>query len=162
MPTNYETILHLLTTAGVAFKIHQHAPSVTFQDAVDYLDFPLGNLVKTIGFRVKEGPWVLAALPGRDRVDYKKLAAQFGKSRDKLIRLEAAEVEEKLGYAVGTVAPFALNNLTVVIIDEQVMKLEQVFCGTGRHDRTLEISSTDLLHLSNGRVAPISQEPGPG
>ena len=162
MKTSYENILQILQTANVAFKIHEHAPSVTYQDAVDYLDFPLENLVKTIGFRVKEGLWVLAALPGRDRVDYKKLAAQFGKSRDKLIRLEAAEVEEKLGYAVGTVAPFALNDLTVVIIDEQVMRLEPVFCGTGRHDRTLEISSTDLLTLSGGRVAPISQEQSAG
>jgi Cys-tRNA(Pro)/Cys-tRNA(Cys) deacylase len=156
----HERILKLLAESGLAYKIHAHAPSVTYQDAADYLDFPLDKLLKTIAFRVKNGNYVLAAVHGADRVDYKKLAAFLGTSRDKLVRLAPEEVEASLGYQLGGVAPFPTNDQTTVVFDNGALALETVFCGTGRNDRTLEIASADLVKLCGGRSASIVQEAG--
>ena len=156
----HERILKLLAESGASYKIHAHAPSVTYQDAVDYLDFPLDKLLKTIAFRVKNRNYVLAAVHGADRVDYKKLAAQFGVSRDKLVRLSPETVELDLGYPLGGVAPFPTNDQTMVIFDSGTLALGAVFCGTGRNDRTLEIDIAALVNLCGGRSALIVQEAG--
>ena len=158
----YENILDLLTRENIFYNIHEHTPSVTFQDAVDYLDFPLDRLLKTIAFRVKNGEWVLAVVQGADRVDYKKLAAHLGISRDKLVRLSPEQVVSELGYPIGAVAPFSTNIQTKVVFDSKTLTLGSVFCGTGRNDRTLEIAIDDLVHLSGGSTAPIVQETGNG
>jgi Cys-tRNA(Pro)/Cys-tRNA(Cys) deacylase len=156
----YDFVLNLLEQSGVNYKIHEHAPSVTYQDAADYLDFPLDRLLKAIAFRVKNGAYVLAAVNGKDRVDYKKLAQHLGTSRDKLVRLAPEEVEASLGYPLGGVAPIPTNAETKVVFDSRTLTLGKVFCGTGRNDRTLEIAITDLVKISGGSVALIVQEAG--
>ncbi len=161
-PMAYERISTILTQSGAPYQIHEHAPSVTFQDAKDYLNFPLDRLLKTIAFRVKHGPWVLAVVQGAERVDYKKLAAHLGISRGNLIRLAPEQVVSELGYPIGAVAPFPTNPQTKVVFDSRILTLGSVFCGTGRNDRTLEIESHALVHLSGGSLAPIVQETGNG
>jgi len=158
----YEDILSLLIRENVPHKIHEHTPSVTFQDAADYLDFPLEQLVKTIAFRIKNGNWILAAIQGAERVDYKKLAAYLGTSRDKLVRLTPEQVEAELGYQIGAVAPFSTNLQTKVVFESSLLPLRTVFCGTGRRDRTLEISISDLVRFSGGSTASILQQTSPG
>jgi Cys-tRNA(Pro)/Cys-tRNA(Cys) deacylase len=151
----YEKILGILAENKVQYKIHEHAPSVTFQDAVDYLDFPLDRLLKTIAFRVKNGVWVLAVVQGADKVDYKKLAAHLGASRDKLVRLAPEQVVNELCYKIGAVGPFPTNTETKVVFDSRTLMLGNVFCGTGRNDRTLEIDIHELVKISGGSTAPI-------
>ena len=74
----YNTIVGLLESSGVPYTIHEHAPSITIQDADANLWFPVERLVKTIAFRIRGGGYVLAALCGYSQVDYKKLAAAVG------------------------------------------------------------------------------------
>ncbi len=50
--------------------------------AQGHLLFPLGRLLKTVAFKVKDKGYVLAALRGLDRIDYRKLAAACGTKAD--------------------------------------------------------------------------------
>ncbi len=153
--TLHDRLIRLLDESQVAYRIHAHPPSITFQDAAR-LHFPLDHLLKTIAFGIKGRGWVLAALRGADRVDYKKLAALLGVKRTKITALAPQQIEEDLGYPIGGVAPFATNPQTQVILDARVLSLEHIFCGAGRNDRTLEISPTDLLRLNGGCAADIA------
>ena len=155
--TLYDQITAALTAAGVPYRIHEHAPSITIQDADTHLDFPVEQLLKTIAFRVKNRGWVLAALCGYAQVDYKRLAAAVGVSRDKLMRLAAEEVEAELGYPLGGVAPFAPNAQTEVLIDAGALGWPLVYCGTGRSDRTLEIAPRLLVGAAGARVAGLAK-----
>jgi Cys-tRNA(Pro)/Cys-tRNA(Cys) deacylase len=154
----YEDLLQRLATSGVRYRIHEHAPSVTVVDAESYLTFPVAQLLKTVAFRVKHGDWVLAAVCGHAQVDYKKLAALCGVSRDKLARLTPTEVEQNLGFELGGVSPFAPNPQTKVLVDAGAMQHEIIFCGCGRNDRTLEIAPADLARLASATVAPLAKE----
>jgi Cys-tRNA(Pro)/Cys-tRNA(Cys) deacylase len=77
----YEATIALLTARGVPFTIHEHVISRTFAEAEAQLPFPLERLLKTVAFKLKAGGWVLAALRGQDRVDYRKLALATGVKR---------------------------------------------------------------------------------
>jgi Cys-tRNA(Pro)/Cys-tRNA(Cys) deacylase len=153
-----DRIVATLAASGAAYTLHEHAPSVTIQDADAYLGFPVERLLKTIAFRVKNRGWVLAGLCGYAQVDYKKLAAACGVSRDKIVRLEAAEVEQELGYELGGVAPFAPNEQTAVLLDAGALGWKTIFCGTGRRDRTLAIAPRDLARVAGAQVAPLAKK----
>jgi Cys-tRNA(Pro)/Cys-tRNA(Cys) deacylase len=153
----HDHIVAALAAAGVQHHIHEHAPSITVQDADTHLDFPVEQLLKTIAFRVKNRGWVLAALCGYAQVDYKRLAAAVGVNRDKLMRLTPEEIKTDLGYEVGGVAPFAPNAQTEVLIDSGALGWQTIYCGTGRTDRTLEIAPRLLVQVTGARVAGLAK-----
>jgi Cys-tRNA(Pro)/Cys-tRNA(Cys) deacylase len=153
----YDRLMDRLALSSIDYHIHEHTPSITVVDAETNLNFPVAQLLKTIAFRVKNGGWVLAALSGHSQVDYKKLAAFCGASRDKLMRLTPAEIEQDLGFELGGVAPFAPNVQTRVVVDAGAMRYSRIYCGTGRKDRTLEISPLDLVKIANAAVAPLAK-----
>jgi Cys-tRNA(Pro)/Cys-tRNA(Cys) deacylase len=153
-----EAIIALLKERELPFTVHEHAPSYTVADAEEYLLFPLERLLKTIAFKVKAGDYVLAALRGQDRIDYRKLAAACGKKRTDVIRLTPEEVAEVFGVEVGSVSPITLQVGVEVFFDTQVPTHETVFCGMGRPDRTLEIELMDLVQISQGHIVPLIRD----
>ncbi len=153
-------IIDLLTARGVRFRVHEHPDSRTVEDARTRLPFPLDQLLKTVAFRVKNGPWLLVACKGQDRVDYRKLAAVAGVRRADIVQPAPEEIEAALVYVIGGVAPFPPNAETRTLVDAGVAAtMETVYCGIGRTDRTLEIAIADVIAVSGALVAPIAQEP---
>lgn len=154
-----ERIVGLLTARGVRFHVHEHPVSRTVEDAKARLPFPLEQFLKTVVFRVKNGPWLLVACKGQDRVDYRKLAEAAGARRTDLVQPAPADVAAALGYVVGAVAPFPPNANTWTIVDAgAAATMDTVYCGIGRADRTLEIAMADVIAVADARVAPIVQE----
>ena len=150
----------LLTARGVRFRVHEHPASRTVEDAKARLPFPLDHLLKTVVFRVKNGPWLLVACKGQDRVDYRKLAEAANVRRAEIVQPAPEQVEAALGYVVGGIAPFPPNAETRTIVDAgAAATMDTVYCGIGRIDRTLEIAITDVIALSDAQVAPIVQQP---
>jgi prolyl-tRNA editing enzyme YbaK/EbsC (Cys-tRNA(Pro) deacylase) len=45
-----------------------------------------------------------------------------------------------------------------ILFDAKVPTHETVFCGIGRPDRTLEILLTDLVQITQGRIAPLTHD----
>jgi Cys-tRNA(Pro)/Cys-tRNA(Cys) deacylase len=153
-----ERIVALLTGHGVRFRVHEHGVAPTVAEAAARLPFPVEQFLKTVAFRVKDGPWLLAASRGGDRIDYRKLAAAAGVKRGALRQPGAGEVEAALGFVRGGVGPFPPDGDTLVLVDERALELETVYCGIGRADRTLEIGLRDLIRVVGGRVLPLVQE----
>ncbi|HSB02370.1 MAG TPA: YbaK/EbsC family protein [Anaerolineales bacterium] len=155
MYERYEAIVALLRERGIHFTIHEHTPSYTVADAEEHLLFPLERLLKTIAFKVKAGGYILAAVRGPDRIDYRKLAAASEAKRANIVRLNPEEVAEVFGVEVGSVSPISFQEDVQVFFDTQVPAHETVFCGIGRPDRTLEIDLTDLVQITRGHILPL-------
>src|SRR4051812_24631989 len=157
MPRATELIVERLTAHGVPFTIHEHVPARTVADALERLPFPPDAYLKTVAFRLKAGGWVLAALRGADRVDYRGLAAALGVGRRDLHQMTPDEVAADLGYSLGGVGPVPTNAQTRTIFDALAVEtLDTVYCGAGSPDRTLEASIADLIAACDGIVAPIA------
>lgn len=154
----YTVIIASLKDHQIAFTIHTHEVIRTVSDAEEKLLFPKTSFLKTIVFKNKHAGWILAALRGEDSVDYRKLAAAFGVKRDDIIRPSTEEIEASLGYEIGGVCPIPVHPNMEVVIDSNALSMEQVYCGSGRNDRTLEIKLQDLLHISQARVANVSKQ----
>ncbi len=155
MHERFEEIVALLNERGISFTIHQHDPSYTVADARERSLFPLERLLKTIAFKAKTGGYILAAVRGPDRIDYRKLASACGAKRADVVRLTPEEVAEVFGVEVGSVSPIVLQEGTQVFFDTHVPVQETVFCGIGRPDRTLEIRLMDLMQIAQGHILSL-------
>src|SRR6185295_1170256 len=134
MSTNTVTgqIAERLASRGVACTIHEHVVARTVADALERLPFSPDAYLKTVAFRLKAGGWVLAALRGADRVEYRRLAAALGVGRRDLHQMTPDEVAADLGYPIGGVGPVPPNDQTRTIFDAlAVEQLDVVYCGAG-------------------------------
>ncbi len=152
---SYETVVRLLTDNRIIFTMHEHRPFLTVADMEAYLPFPSEQFLKTLAFKIKNSFWLLAAMRGQDRVDYRKIAAVFGISRSHIIRPSPEELSATLGMDQGGICPIPISDAVRVVFDTATTSMGRVYCGGIRNDRTLEIGIDDLLRLSSARVADI-------
>ena len=155
---SFYRILERLEKHHVEFIVHEHAAVTTIEDAEDKASHLVERLIKTIVFQLKDGGWVLAGVPCHARVDYRKLAAVLGVNRRQLRSMSPEGVTRELGFEIGGVGPFPVQNDVRVVFDESLQYLEMVRCGSGKNTQTLELSFRDLLQVSKGEVHPIIRQ----
>ncbi|NDY71738.1 hypothetical protein DO021_08570 [Desulfobacter hydrogenophilus] len=151
----FEKVQSLLTQSKVTFRLHHHDPVVTVAQAKAIVPHLAVNLIKTIVFKIKDGPWILAGVNAPDRIHYKYLADIFGVNRKLIRAVSAPEVEAGLGFEIGGVGPFPVASDVAVILDQSLMDLPHVFCGSGRNTVTVEIAPGDLAAAGQAKVAVI-------
>ena len=90
----------------------------------------------------------MVLVAGREQVDWRKLRQLVGRSRVRMATEE--EVLEVTGYRVGTVSPFGLKNPVRVLIDESVLREEEVSLGSGVRQMAIIMKSSDLRRGLDG------------
>jgi len=87
----------------------------------------------------------MVLVAGPAQVDWKKLRQLVKRSRIRMASEE--EVLEVTGYRVGTVSPFGLKNPVRVLIDESVLKEEEISIGSGIRSVAIIMKSEDLRQV---------------
>lgn len=153
----YTKIIDMLKNSGFAYTVHEHTPVTTVDEAHQKVPHLTHNLLKTVVFRIKDAHWILAAVTGNVRIHYKKLADAMGVKRKDLRSIAPEQVESELGFEIGGVGPFPVSEDIRVVFDETLAPLDNVFCGSGKNTRTIEMKSADLIRLAKARVFPITK-----
>lgn len=147
----------MLKVAEVTYQIHSHVPVSTIDDAQQKVPHLTHNLLKTVVFQIKNKGWILASVDSQARIHYKHLADAVGVRRTDLRSVPADLIHEATGFEVGGVGPFPVKDDLRIVIDEELRGVGNVYCGSGRCDRTVEIALQDLIELSDATVYPISK-----
>ena len=155
--TNYDKIIQLLEEATVPYTIHEHEAIRTVDEVVDKLPHLAPIMVKTIAFALKDGRIILVAIHGKDRIDYRKVAKAVGTNRRNVRSMSPDDVLATLGYKVGSVGPFILQENVFLLIDEHVAQMPTLNCGSGKTTATLELSFTDLQRVTDGQVLSLAR-----
>ncbi|WP_338834470.1 YbaK/EbsC family protein [Bradyrhizobium septentrionale] len=145
-----------LENAGIPFRVHAHAPRISFEDHGNAGSFDPAAAIKSLAFRLSDGSYVIVALRARARVDYKRIADALGVRRADLRAATADQLETDLGMQPGGVAPIPLRGARI-LLDNDVPKLDTIYCGSGRKDATIEISGRDLSRVAAPKVCQISR-----
>ena len=123
-----------------------------------FLDVPSETVFKTIVVtREKPKKPILAVVPGTWEVDLKRLAAALG---EKKVHLPTErEAEQLTGLQAGGISPLALLNKGFqVVIDSSAYCYSEVHISGGQRGLNIRLAATDLIRLTNARVASICQE----
>ncbi len=100
------------------------------------------QVVRSILFQIRPEEFVMVLVAGPAQVDWRKLRQLVKRSRVRMATED--EVLEVTGYRIGTVSPFGLKNPVKVMIDESVLREEEVSIGSGIRSVAIILKTVDL------------------
>ncbi len=146
-PIDSQQLIALLDELGIAHTTVEHPPLRTVDDSRRLRGNLGGGHVKNLFLKDKKGGyWLLAALE-QTTVDLRVAAGLLGAPRFSFAKAE--ELAQVLGIIPGAVSPFAAVNdmegRVRVVLDQRLLDLSLLNFHPLRNDRTMTITSTDLL-----------------
>jgi len=141
-----ERVREFFSRYGMEDKIKEFdVSSATVELAASALGCEAKRIAKTLSFMVN-GQAVLIVTAGDVRIDNAKYKAQFG---TKAKMLTPDEVVILVGYPVGGVCPFAVNDGVAVYLDESLRRFDTVFPACGSANSCVELSMSEIERLSD-------------
>ena len=131
---------------GLDNKIQEFSvSSATVELAAKALNCEPCRIAKSLTFMVGETP-ILIVTAGDARIDNAKYKAKFGV---KAKMLSADQVIELIGFAVGGVCPFAVNQGVKTYLDQSLKRFNTVFPACGSSNSAIELTILQLQSYSN-------------
>ena len=119
--------------------------SATVIEAAIALNCKEQEIAKTLSFIVNDRP-VLIVTAGDSKVDNSKFKTKFN-VKAKMIPFD--DVERLVGYAVGGVCPFGVNEDVDVFLDESLKRFDTVYPACGSSNSAIKLSIEELEKASN-------------
>ena len=112
------------------------------QEAADAIGCELAQIVKSLVFKGKQsGIPILVLTSGANRVDEKLIKAVVGETIGKA---DADFVREHTGYAIGGIPPLGHSESIRTIIDEDLMKFDEIWAAAGTPNAVFRLTTADL------------------
>jgi prolyl-tRNA editing enzyme YbaK/EbsC (Cys-tRNA(Pro) deacylase) len=125
----------------------------TSAEAAAGLGCSVAEIAKSIVFRrVSDGAAVLVVASGANRVDEKKLASIVGE----LGKADAKFVKERIGYAIGGVCPIGHIGKTLMLVDEDLLKLNSIWAAAGHPHAVFNLTPQQLLAMTGAPIADVA------
>jgi prolyl-tRNA editing enzyme YbaK/EbsC (Cys-tRNA(Pro) deacylase) len=139
---------------GDQFQVLEFDASTrTAADAAAAIGCEVAQIAKSLIFRgERSGRAVLIIASGVDRVDEKKAAAAVG---EPIGRADADFVREATGFAIGGVPPVGHKTKPIVLIEESLMQLDEIWAAAGTPNAVFRLTPIDLVQLTDGRRVAV-------
>jgi prolyl-tRNA editing enzyme YbaK/EbsC (Cys-tRNA(Pro) deacylase) len=150
-PNYSETLRTTLVSKGIWHRFIEFGDPVrTVEEAARKV--PADRIIKSIVLIGSDKKPILAILPAKNRISYKKIKTLL-KVRD--VRLaQPDEVLEHSGYPVGGVPPF--NKISRILLDPTVQRNVRSIAGGGDPDKLVELETKDILEFLDPIIADFS------
>jgi len=121
--------------------------------AAQSLGLPLEITIKSLVFRAADGSFLFALMDGEGSVSEKKLArASYHK---RVAPASPHDAQRITGYLVGGISPLGAKVNLPVFLDRAVAAHEEVVINAGARGTLLKLSTTDLIRVTQARIADI-------
>jgi prolyl-tRNA editing enzyme YbaK/EbsC (Cys-tRNA(Pro) deacylase) len=128
--------------------------SRTAAEAAALVGCELAQIVKSLVFRTKEsGRPVLVLTSGANQVNEWQIGALL---REPLEKARAAFVREHTGFAIGGVAPLGHPKALETFIDQDLLKLPEIWAAAGTPNALFRLAPGDLVKMTGGRVIKVT------
>jgi Cys-tRNA(Pro) deacylase len=144
-----------LDKLGIAHTVFHHAGQVnSLEQAAQERHQRTGQVVRSILFRLSGNEYLMALVAGPKQISWKALRKYIGQSR--LTMASEDEVLAVTGYHIGTVSPFGLPRPLRILIDESVLKEDEISIGSGMRNTGVIMKSADLRRtLSDAEIVSL-------
>lgn len=139
--------------AGVQFRLIEHGPVRSLEEAAAARGVAIPDVVKTIVVRRGEDDFLFVLVPGDRVISWPKLRALLGVSR--LSMPDAATALEATGFERGTITPFGSKHRWPVIADERLSGRE-ITLGSGTHNTAIALDADAALAALKAEIADVS------
>lgn len=125
----------------------------TAVDAAAAVGCTVAQIAKSIVFRAAQRAAVIIA-SGANRVDPERAGAALGV---KLARADADWVRTATGFAIGGVAPVGHLTPPLLLLDEDLMRLEPIWAAAGSPSHVFRTTPGELRRITRAAVAVVRQ-----
>jgi Cys-tRNA(Pro)/Cys-tRNA(Cys) deacylase len=154
---SYQKIINILDKNNIKYKVHTHEEIRRVKEAKGKVDFDIDKCFKTLAFEYNE-KFIFIALLAEDKLKYSKLCSKFNIKRSDLKKADSEKLEKEYGYESGGIAPMSISKDIIVIFDEKIKVKDIIFCGSGKRNKTIEISAKDIIKLEGVIVLDVAEK----
>ena len=152
-------VMRMLEQAGVAYTPHGYAHGKEPVDGVTVagiLGLDPQRVFKTLVTRGASGGFCVFVIPADATLDLKKAARAAGEKSVEMIHVQ--EINKVTGYIRGGCSPVGMKKQYRTVFDESVLTQQKVYVSGGRIGTQIECAPADLIKVTRGRTAAITQE----
>lgn len=143
-PESLSPVTRHLTWLGIPHRLFHHSgPAHSLEQAAHERGQRPGQVVRSILFRMSESTYVMVLVAGPQQISWPALRRHLGQSRMTMATPE--EVLQVTGYPIGAVSPFGLPAPIRVLVDESVLREEELSIGSGIRGAAVILKREDLL-----------------
>lgn len=154
MASSVDRVALALKSAGHPDNIVEFpAGTRTAADAAAAIGCEVAQIAKSLVFKAGDQPLLVIA-SGTNRASMKKLEALVGCA---VTRADAEWVREKTGFAIGGVSPVGHQSQPLVLLDEDLLKLDPVWAAAGSPSHVFQTTAQDLANIAQARIADIKE-----
>jgi prolyl-tRNA editing enzyme YbaK/EbsC (Cys-tRNA(Pro) deacylase) len=125
----------------------------TAAEAAAAIGCAVDQIAKSIIFRAASGEAVLVVTSGGNRVAEPNVVAALGQP---LGKADAGFVREATGFAIGGVAPVGHVKPSIVFIDRDLARFDEIWAAAGHPHAVFPLTFDDLVRLTGGTVIAVS------
>jgi prolyl-tRNA editing enzyme YbaK/EbsC (Cys-tRNA(Pro) deacylase) len=154
-PATARSALKVQAVLGKRFTVLEfEAGTRTAADAAAAIGCAVAEIAKSLVFRAAtSGRPVLVIASGDKRVDEEKAAAAVG---ERIGRANADFVREATGFAIGGVPPVGHPRPPIVLIDETLLRFDNIWAAAGTSNAVFRLTPADLVALTGGLIADVA------
>lgn len=143
-----------LRNRGYSFEVVEHAQTThSAKEAAQAIGCSLGQIAKSLIFRKSvSGLPLLVIASGPNRVNELNLGQKLGEPLEKA---DPDFVYAATGFSVGGVPPTCHTGALETIIDEDLLKYDQIWAAGGSPNAVFPLSPAELIKITGGKVLSI-------
>jgi prolyl-tRNA editing enzyme YbaK/EbsC (Cys-tRNA(Pro) deacylase) len=144
-----------LTALGFAYQVVESAQaSRTAAEAARLVGCQVGQIAKSLVFKTAQtGRPVLVITSGGNQVNEWRIGAWL---KEPLGKAPAAFVREVTGFVIGGVPPLGHVKPLETFIDQDLMKLPEIWAAGGTPNALFRLAPADLVKMTGGRVIQVT------
>ncbi|MHA1274882.1 MAG: YbaK/EbsC family protein [Promethearchaeota archaeon] len=138
-------IISLLKKLEIDYLLTEHEAVFTCEQESKIFNCSTDHCAKSILIKLNNGDYILAVVPGNQRINIKKIAKLENTKGGRLAHPE--EVKKLLGCEVGSVPPFGHKKKIKTYLDKTLLSKDFVLINPGTHSKTIKIKGEYLKKL---------------
>ncbi len=149
--------IKLAKRAKISYKIHEYSHDPDCEsygiEAAEKIGVEPERVFKTLVVDLGNKDLAVAIIPVSDMLSLKKIAKAAGAK--KAVMADKHDVMRSTGYVLGGVSPLGQKKRLKTIIDSSAENFDSIFVSGGRRGLDIELSPTDLQHLTQAQFSAI-------
>ena len=143
---------------GIHYQLHEYEHKAGVDsyglEAAEKLGQNPERVFKTLVVQLDTDKLAVGIVPVCRTLNLKQIAKKLGAKKAEMANRVA--VERSTGYIMGGVSPLAQKKSLPTVIDQSATQFETIYVSAGRRGLEIELSPEDLMQLTRGVFAPIS------
>ncbi|MFB6215613.1 MAG: aminoacyl-tRNA deacylase [Candidatus Aenigmatarchaeota archaeon] len=149
-----QRIKDILETKDIEYRVSEHEPVRTSQEAAEARGSDLEEGVKSMVLETSDGEYIMSLVPADREVDLERMRDLIGEN----VKLaDPDDVLERTGCEVGSVPPFGFEVGMETYMDRRILESDRVNFNAGLKTVSIEMKPEKLREVIRPEMCKISR-----